>query len=287
MSTTKAAERSLWTKIRPLIIFAPLIVALWSLVRFNKGDSSLLLSFNQIHNNIFIVNDVLLAFILASYAIVFLGLCFYFWAAVTDLNTDAGPNSTIKRLNAFSLILLALVLLTLTLYLLTMGVTCLSWWSQDIHEALNIETIVWLNKYLSLGIFSIFLIADLLAWKSQKLQQKEYNKRLALTSDNVDLKHSLAKKSDQIHFSKDVTFLVNIPTVLLTGSMVLLTSYLDKADRFKGAVDHHLHFLEVRHAVQSETFQLFLNGLEAGVIVCTIIYSQIIYLILRTRWEPK
>jgi hypothetical protein len=67
--------------------------------------------------------------------------------------------------------------------------------------------------------------------------------------------------------------------------MVILTSYLNQADRFRGAVDHHLHFIEIKHAVRPETFQLFLNGLEAGVIVCTIIYSQIVY--VRTRWEPK
>lgn len=107
------------------------------------------------------------------------------------------------------------------------------------------------------------MVADLLAWKSQTLQEREYDKEIKATPQNTQLKHLIDQNAEQIQLSRYATFLVNIPTVLLTGSMVILTSYLNQADRFRGAVDHHLHFIEIKHAVQPETFQLFLNGLEA------------------------
>src|SRR5688572_769358 len=143
MSRTKRSEGWLWRAIRPLVIFAPLLIAAWSLVRFNSENSSSLLSFNQIHENVYIVSDVLLAFIVASYGIVFLGLCFYFLGAVNDLSKYKGDSNTVKFLNIVSLILLCAVLLTLILYLLTMAATCFDWLSQSLHEKLNIETIVW------------------------------------------------------------------------------------------------------------------------------------------------
>jgi hypothetical protein len=277
----------LWGAIRPIVIFAPLVIAVVWLVRFNNGSSGALLSFNQIHGNTYIVSDVLLAFIVASYVIVFLGLCFYFWGVINDLNKYAGDSSWIKFLNAFSLILLLTVFVALSFYLFAMYAICKGWVSQNVHETLNIEIIVWLNKLLSFGIFSIFLLADLLVFISHTLQQKEITKLLDSSPNDIHLQSSKAQNSDQIHLSKSATFLVNIPTVFLTGSMLILTSYLSNADRFRGAVDHHLHFMEIQHVVKPEIFQLFLNGFEAGVIVCTIIYSQIVYVIIRTKWGPK
>ena len=287
MKLSKQFYRRVWAAVRTIVIFAPLIIAVVWLVQFDRGTNRALLSFNQIHQNIFVVNDVLLAFIVASYGVVFLGLCFYFWGAVGDLNKYTGSSNTVKLLNALCLILLFAVFATLILYLFIMLATCSGWWSESIHEKLNIETIVVTNKYLSLGIFLVFLIADLFAWKSQALQQKENHKKLNDAPHDTHLKHSIAQTSDQIQLSRNATFLVNIPTVLLTASMVILSSYVSKAARFRGSVDHHLHYLEVKNFVGEETFGLFLNGLEAGVIVCTIIYSQIIYVIIRTRWEPK
>jgi hypothetical protein len=123
------------------VIFAPLLIAVWSLVRFNSEASNALLSFNQIHQNVYIVSDVLLAFIVASYGIVFLGLCVYFLSAVEDLNKYKGDSNTVKFLNTLSLILLCAVFLTLILYLVTMAATCFDWLSQSVHEKLNIETI--------------------------------------------------------------------------------------------------------------------------------------------------
>src|SRR5437773_1116875 len=86
-------------------------------------------------------------------------------------------------------------------------------------------------------------------------------------------------------FSKDATIFVNIPTLILNASIVLLTLYLDQTIRFRGTVDWHLHHYEAKDAIPRETFSLFLHGVETGAIVCTIVFSQLIYLIIKTRLE--
>lgn len=275
-----------WVTVRGALIFLPLFMAVLWLVLFNNGNDSLL-SFNQIHDNVYIVNNVLLAFIVASYFVVFLGLCLYFVESIRDLNSYRGDSNTVKSLNTVSLISLAVALVALILYLAIIYITCSGSWSESTHEYFDIETIVQLNKFLSLVIFSIFLVADLLAWKSQSLQKKENQRRVDAVPDDRQLKHLMEHISNQIQFSRHATFLINVPTLLLTASMVVLTSYISGGRRFWGKVDHHLHFMEVKDAVEHQIFVLFLNGLEAGVIVSTIIYSQLIYMIIRTNLELK
>jgi hypothetical protein len=285
---TASRWRRLWIVVRPLVIFAPLIITAALLVRFNSGSSNRLLSFNRIYQNNYIINDVLLAFIVASYAVVFIGLFLYFWEAVSDLFKHTGDRSAIKACNAISLVLLFAVAITLVVYLAIMFVTCIGGWSEEIHEFFDIDFIVLLNKCLSFGIFFIFFIADLLAWTSQWLQQKDSKDKLQSSPGDNNATTSLAIASEQIEVSKHVTFLVNVPTVFLTGCMLLLTAYLGSAGRFRGAVDPQLHFMEFQQRVHPGIFHhLFLNGLETGVIVATIIYSQIVYLMIKTKSDLR
>jgi hypothetical protein len=285
---TSTTRKRLWIVIRPLVIFAPLIITTTLLVRFNSGSSNLLLSFNRIYQNNYIVNDVLLAFIVASYAVVFVGLCFYFWEAISDLFKHSGERGAIKACNTISLALLFAVGITLIGYLAIMFITCIGGWSEELHEFFDIDFIVLLNKCLSFGIFFIFFIADILSWVSQRLQQKDCNDQLGNSPDDTNAKDSLGIASEQIEISKNVTLLVNVPTVLLTGCILLLTAYLGGAGRFRGAVDPQLHFMEFQQRVRPGVFHhLFLNGLETGVIVATIIYSQIVYLVIKTKSDLR
>lgn len=86
-------------------------------------------------------------------------------------------------------------------------------------------------------------------------------------------------------YAKEATLFVNVPTLILTGSIMLLTSYLDESTRLRGMVDQQLHFYFVKVGLQADIYFLFVNGVESSAIVCTILFSQLVYLIVKTRFE--
>jgi hypothetical protein len=271
--------------IKAAVIFSPLLLVGCYLIRFEHGGGEILKAFNEIRGNSYFIDDVLLAFIVASYVVVVIGLILYFVEIVNDLGGYSGSKKLlIERLNGIAITLLVFVAAALVLYLGLIVLACVDLCS------IPLPAFVLINRWLSLGIFSCFLVSDVLMWRSQSLQKAENTAKLTSTdAKETALRDELSKEIEKNgryrEFSKLSTFLINMPAIVLSGSTIMLIWYLEIAHRFRGVVDATLHGIEIPGAVRLDTFSLFLHGVEAGIITATIIFSQIVYLGLKTKCE--
>jgi hypothetical protein len=279
-----------WLKVLTQLcfIFWPLAAAVWIVYRFESGVSRTLLIFSNISDNSFVINDVLFIFIFASYTVVLIGLAIYLLGIIKDLSGYIGQGKVVRRLNTASLVLLLLLAAMLLIYLVLVFVA--SWWR---IEQLTVHGLILINKGLSLIVFVTFLIADLLGWRSQVVQERELDQSQrtggadkSKCSKEISVQIAAAKILKK--FSRDVTFFVNVPTLFLNVAIVLFTIYLDHSDRLRGMVDLQLHrYVSESDLVPNQVFYLFLNGVETGAIVCTIIFSQLVYLAIKTKCDQS
>ncbi len=273
--------------LKACIIFAPLILAIYYVREFESGKSDFLLRFNNIDGNTHLINNVLLAFIVASYLVVFIGLGLYLWSILFDLSGYIGNGRAVRLLNTLSLALLLIIAFALFFYLVVVAIAC----SSRVPELVSFHQLVVTNKWLSFGVFFAFLVADVLAWRSQIIQEKENTTLMSSYAQGTEpykkFEKQLKLNGLLKQYAKDTTVVVNVPTLILNGSVVLLTSYLDLSIRLRGMVDPQLHLYEVKFGLQGEIYSLFLNGIETGVIVCSIVFSQLVYLFVKTRCDWK
>jgi hypothetical protein len=265
------------------LIFSPVALALIFVMRFESGSSRALLKFNNISDNSFIINDVLFVFIFASYGVVFIGLALYIKDIIDDLSGYVGRGNVVRRLNTASVGLLFILAALLLVYLVVVSIACI--WG---IEQLTVHRLILINKALSLAVFGTFLVADVLGWRSKTEQEREFSKSTTAASStcNKPVNDQLAATKLLKQFSKEVTVFVNVPTLLLNLSIVSFTLYLDNADHLRGMVNLQLHhYVSPSVLLPEQVFYLFLNGVETGAIVCTIVFSQLVYLVIKTKCD--
>lgn len=270
------------------LIFLPGIVALWFVVRFELGYSNALLYINNISDNSFVINDVLFASIFASYLVVFIGLLLYLLGIINDLTGYSGHGDSVRRLNTASVGLLWVLWSVLLVYLVVVLIACMGF-----LPSLTVHLLVVINKFLSLGVFGTFLVADLIGLRSKVVQEREL---ISLKNEKTSAcKQEIEKIDKQLtitrllkRYAQEATAYVNVPTLLLNICIVVITLYLDESERLRGIVNLQLHhYLSPTANVQADIFDSFLNGVETGAIVCTIVFSQIVYLFIKTKYDLR
>jgi hypothetical protein len=251
---------------RAAVVFLPLFAAVLLIVHPGSGLYRLLL-FTRIEENKFIVNDVLFILIAASYGVVLFGLGFSLFETENDLYKYKGEDAKVKVLNRLSQIGLLIVLVTLTIYLCAIVFG---------GERIDIEDFVTANRWLSLFIFGIFFGTDGLALISQRVQEREASQAV---------KGQSKRSNPQWEFYKLAILLIDLPTLALSSAMIVLISHLGNGVHFRGVIDRQLHLYISTEPLRADVFSLFLNGIEAGVIASIIIFSQIVYLVLKARCD--
>jgi len=269
------------------LTFLPLLAViklLWTLI---AGDNdSVLYYFNRIQGNDFVLADVLFACMFASYVTILFGLAIYLSDVMRGLDEHRGSDRTISVLSRCAVIVLGVVALALILYVVFVLLAC---FSVDLYGPLNLsfETFLRIDRWLSVGVFALFCAADLVLCYTQRRQRRQNLKELG-SADQEELKRILKTRIRRnralSEFSMCSVKLVNLPTLIVNCGMICLVEALERSDSLHWKVDGTLHFLRIEH-LETSHYLLFLDGLEAGVITATIIFSQLVYATLKYRYE--
>lgn len=255
---------------RALIVFSPWLIAMLAIVASGLGCDTLS-RFKNIEGNRFIINDVLFVLIMSSYGVVLVGLVFSLLETRDDLFEYKSSNPHIKTLDSWGGVGLACVLILLAVYVTAIVLALLG------IARFSVEALVSTNRWLSLIIFGLFSGTDYLALQSKRLQEAE--------EQGKKKDSHLGQVRSLKEFYELAILLIDVPAFTMSGLMIFLAWYMGSGSYFKGVIDRELHFYISTEPLSSDVFSLFVHGTEAGVISSIIIFSQIIYLVLKTRCE--
>lgn len=250
---------------RAVIVFSPWLIAMAFIVAFGFGWDTLS-GFKNIEGNRFIINDVLFVLIMSSYGVVLIGLIFSLIEMINDLFEYKRHNGRIRKLDGWGLAGLAAVFALLVVYVAMVLFALVG------IARFSVEDLVSANRWLSLIIFGLFLGTDYLAFQSKRVQGEED-------------KDDAVRRQPLKEFYELAILLIDIPALTLSGLMIFLTWYMGSGTYFKGIIDRELHFYVSTEPLSSDVFSLFIHGTEAGVIASIIIFSQVVYLVLKARCE--
>jgi hypothetical protein len=299
----------IYTIFEGLLIFAPLIVSTIAIIKYRTNTegwfNTIVSRFSYIDGNYYLVNNVLLAYIIAAYLTILIGFIFYFNGLHNDIFHYSGDNKFVVLLNKLSFYLLLFCVYTpLVVYILFLFVSC-SGYIFIGNKIFNLHNLVLANKYLSILVFGIFLMTDSFTWLSNLIQKEENQKLLGSKETDTEIIRRIDHNNNDIDLAKVATYLINIPVFVLTMASVFFTQYLEGAERFKGIVNQQLHYIEIPRSLENlchigvqlggacsypkplngVLFDLFMNGLETGIITASIIISQFIFIVLRAKWK--
>jgi hypothetical protein len=293
-----------------VIIFSPVILSTVGIYYYSQNNvgwsNSIINRLSHINGNFYTINNILLVFIIASYLTIFIGLNYYFNGFINDLSKYNGKDDSVVKLNKLSSKLLIFVNVLLILYISALFFSC-SDHIRDGDKFFNFDNLVIVNKSLSFFMFFIFLLADLVSWQSNFLQRKENEVILKQEPTNKEAKVKIEHNNNEITLARNATFLINVPVLIITSLSILFTYLIHEAVRFRSIVDQQLNYMEVPYVLydlcyqgsqwgskcaypkplNENLFELFLNGVETGVITVTILISQWIFIILRAVWKFK
>ena len=250
---------------RAVVVFSPWMIAMALIIACGFGWDTLS-AFKNIEGNRFIINDVLFVLIMSSYGVVLIGLILSLIEMRDDLFEYKRNNRSISRLDGWGIvglfIVLGLLVGSVAMVLLALfGIARLS-----------VEYVVSANRWLSLIIFGLFLGTDYLAFQSKRVQEAE-------------AQEDAVRRQPLSEFYELAILLIDIPALSLSGLMIFLTWYMGNGTYFKGIIDRELHDYVSSEPLSSDVFSLFVHGTEAGVIASIIIFSQVVYLVLKARCD--
>lgn len=251
------------------LLMFPIIAGLW-IVLESPGWISSFTVFYEDNNTIYIINTVFIIFVFMSLIPVLVNMVFCLISSSEQINEYKGSHKSIKNIHIISILLIVLLGGGISIFL-----AALIWSIYADQQVLKLNDIVWCNGRLSILIFFIFLVMDTLAWRCGKIMDSEQK--------NSD-KSFIIKKSAQ----ESILF-VDLPTVLIVSLSVFFLSKLGDIDYFKSFLSSPHVFLKpvtvLLQSNQKEVIELFPNGIETGIIMTSIIYSQILYFILKIKWD--
>lgn len=260
-----------WWKIAAhfIVLIFPIIVGLWIVLESPDWISSFTV-FYEDNNTIYVINTVFILFIFMSLLPVLINMLFYIFDSSNQINSYRGPNKSIRNFHFISMLLIVLLVVIISAFIVLLTGSIYS-----NKQIVNLANIIMINSYLSITIFSIFLLMDALAWKSGAIMHKEkINCNLAF----------IVKRS-----AMESLLFIDIPALLIVLSSIIFLSKLGDIDYFKSFLSDPRVFLKsvtiLLQKNQKEVIELFPNGIETGIIMASIIYSQILYFILKVKWD--
>lgn len=235
--------------------------------------------FGRIAGNSYRANSVLLLLLLSAQLAVAIGLAFYVIEVFTSIFNAARRGGPASRMGCFSLFSLATVCAVLLLFLVAIVGAAAGYLSNELAVA-SLDNLVIASRYVTLVTFSVFLFID--GWFM--LIARAELKTLRTTADTPDAR----RLRNDYDLSSGATWFINVPTILVTAAMWALSHRLAENPEFHKFRDLEFYPLHVIEApLAPGMFELFLNGVEAGVLAAVLLFSQIIFAALRVRWEYR
>lgn len=260
-----------WRKIiwNFLMLISPIILGLWIVLESPDWIFPFTI-FYEDNNTIYIINTVFVLFVFMSLLPVLVNMFFYLFDSSDQINSYQGVNRSIKNYHNVSIALAFAfgIIISAFLVILVYSV-CFN------QQLLGLTAIVSINSILSVLIFVVFSLMDVLSWKSGAIIGKEKaNRKMAF----------ITKRS-----AMESLLLIDVPALLIVLTSVFFLSELEDIDYFKSFLSDPRVFLKSVPVLlqnnRKEVIELFPNGIEAGIIMTSIIYSQILYFILRVKWD--
>lgn len=240
-----------------ILLIGPIILGGWFiLTQYNTFDY-----FNDLSK--YNINSVFILFVYIALIPVLVNIVYYLNDSFELVFKYIGNNKAIKRLNKFSFFSILLIAIVTAIFILLISIKYLSF-----HQ------IVEYNRYVSLAIFLTFLVIDILTWKSELIEKKENNG----DSEHFDI---------NISFSKESTFLINLPTLLIISLSLIFTYQLEHIEFYKNIIDRSSFLFDIQILVDKEIIELFINGIETGILMTSIVFSQIIFFFIKTKWDYR
>lgn len=251
-----------------LLIF-PIILGLWIVLESPDWISSFTI-FYEDNNTIYIINTVFILFVFMSLLPVLVNIFFYLLDSSDQIDLYKGTNGNIKKYHNFSMCLIVLIVFIISAFLVLLIVSAYS-----NLQLMKLTAVVSINSILSIAIFVAFSVMDVLSWKSGIIMGKEKTNRKMVF---------IIKRS-----AMESLLFIDVPALLIVLSSVFFLSELGDIDYFKSFLSNPRVFLKSVTVLlqnnQREVIELFPNGIETGVIMTSIIYSQILYFILKVKWD--
>ncbi|MCX6318592.1 MAG: hypothetical protein NTW29_14965 [Bacteroidetes bacterium] len=209
------------------------------------------------------INSVFIIFVLIGLVPVLLNLAFYLIDTFDLVFNYKGNNKKIKRINFSSFIGICILGVIITIFLFAI-----------FTKQLTFIKIVEFNRWISLSIFAVFLVIDCLTWWSEsieKLEESDINKK-ELHNKNIS-------------FSKNSTFLINIPTFFIILLSLLFVHKLELLNYYFQFTDTKNFVIDLQINEKKDIIELFIVGIETGIIMTSIVFSQIIFYFIKTKWS--
>ena len=201
---------------------------------------------------------------------VLVNIFFYLLDSSDQIDLYKGTNGNIKKYHNFSMCIISSLAIIISVFLALLVMSAYS-----NLQLMKLTTVVLINSILSIAIFIAFSVMDVLSWKNGIIMGKEKTNRKVVF---------IIKKS-----AMESLLFIDIPALLIILSSVFFLSELGDIDYFKSFLSNPRVFLKSVTVLlqnnQREVIELFPNGIETGVIMTSIIYSQILYFILRIKWD--
>ena len=252
------AKKFLSLLIKLILLIGPIFLGGWFiLTRYNTFNY-----FNDLSE--YNINSVFIIFVYIALIPVLVNIVYYLNDSFDLVFKYNGNNKRIKVLNKFSFFSILLIAIITAIFILLISIKYLSF-----------NQIIEFNRYVSLAIFLIFLIIDILTWKSELIEKSENNKD---NSNQFDI---------NITFSKESTFLINVPTLLIISLSLIFIHKLENIDFYKNMIDRNNFLFDIQILVDKKIIDLFINGIETGILMTSIVFSQIIFFFIKTKWDYR
>lgn len=259
----------------------PIAACLILLTMYSSGKVPLEKWFTSfgIKNNEYHIHNVLLSFIIVSYLLVFINLLIYLIETQRKAIDYNGSNNLFKKINLGGQLVNLAVLITIGIFILRVS---------------DYNDIIHFNRYISIGIFLAFALTDGLFWYQEFLERKTLEEqkllidkkqiteetRKLIETEKENAKIKINQCSNNIAFSRKSILLINLPALLiLSFSLYLITKIEDN--------EFFMCHLNGTVLCTIEHFNLFIDGLETGVIFTSIIITQIIFSVLKIKWSYR
>ena len=228
----------------------------------------------------YLTNAVLILFILVGYTIVLLGLVLYLSTIYEIAFEYKGANKITTRAS-FTAMWLAVAAIILVFIFVSFIIA-------NFIGVANIQFryIVEINKVITLACFLLFTVIDLLIVKSKTLELSELQNIEGPIAADIRRKQYM-KGENVISFSWSSTLLINFPIIAMTSLVWWLIHFISAHPASFEAIHDSTLGLYVPVSTKRVDWFLFLDGIETGMIASSVMVSQIIFLILKIRFQYR
>lgn len=259
-----------------LVTFFPVLFVVALLLSYKEGYIWARLCFgylNSIDGNEYVLHDILLLCIISANMTVVIGFVSYLRALFKGLVQYDGEDRKFFGKIGFVNMVVILVILFLCISYVWFVVASLfnrgGWFT--FHHLVDV------NRWMTPVVFFLFLLSDILTyWANAKSKTKDPTK-----NDKERVAEAKA--------AWDSIWYINLPVLIVSLFSIGLGWIGVSMRQLTGSIDQSLFErpFVAEQTLDMSMVHLFLSGLESGMIFSTIVYSQIVFIVIMNRKLEK